>query len=191
MRTLGFRTQALLAVAAAIGVIASLGRAWYAPSPASAAPEQEKLGELQVGFFASVERALVGVDGRTGWETLGAWGTGIAALAGLAALGALVALVPQLQAAGRELLRAASVLLAGVVVWRLLDRPDQHLALELRQGAVLAMVCAVGLMSFAAAVAAAPLRRRAQRTSFAAPVEVAPVPAPVFDTSASAPPPGA
>jgi hypothetical protein len=191
MRTLGFRTHVLLAMAAAVGLAASLNRAWYAPSPVSAAPEDAKLGELQVGFFASVRRALVGVDGTTGWDALGPWGIAIAALAGLAALGALACLVPQLQGVGRELLRAASVLLAGVVVFRLLDRPDMHEALELRQGAVLAVVCALGLMSFAAAVAAAPLRRRAARTSFAAPLEAAPVPAPVFDTSASAPPPGA
>src|SRR5919106_5483659 len=121
MRTLGFRTHVLLALAAAAGLLASLNRAWYAPSPLTAAPEDEKLGELQVGFFASVRRALVGVDGMTGWDALGAWGTGIAVLAGIAAFGALVCLVPQLQGVGRELLRAAAVLLAGIVVWRLLD----------------------------------------------------------------------
>jgi hypothetical protein len=189
MRTLGFRTHVLLAMAAAGGLIASLNRAWYAASPVSAAPDDAKLGELQVGFFASVERALVGVDGIRGWDALGPWGIGIAALAGLAALGALVCLIPQLQGPGRELLRAASVLLAGVVVFRLLERPETHQALELRQGAVLAVVCALGLMSFAAAVAAAPMRRRAARTSFAAPLPEPP-PARVFDTSASAPPPG-
>ena len=33
MRTLGFRTHALVALAAAVGLIAALGRPWYAPAP--------------------------------------------------------------------------------------------------------------------------------------------------------------
>ena len=38
MRTLGFRTHVLLALAAAVGVVAALARPWYAPAiPAPAA----------------------------------------------------------------------------------------------------------------------------------------------------------
>ena len=37
MRTLGFRTHVLLAIAGAIGVLYSLSRPWYAAAPLAAA----------------------------------------------------------------------------------------------------------------------------------------------------------
>ena len=33
MRTIGFRSNVLFILAAAFGLIAALGRAWYAPTP--------------------------------------------------------------------------------------------------------------------------------------------------------------
>ena len=58
MRTIGFRSNILFAIAAAFGVIASLGRPWYAPS---AIAKQQAVGELpsqMEDFFNGIGRAF-------------------------------------------------------------------------------------------------------------------------------------
>src|SRR5688500_19726894 len=120
MRTLGLRTHALLAVAAAVGVIAALARPWYAAAPPTATAA-DGVGSIQgpVDSLASgMERWISQSAGTAGWDALGVWGTVIAALAGVTALGALGCLVPALQGLSRELLRYSAFACAAIVVWK-------------------------------------------------------------------------
>jgi hypothetical protein len=184
MRTLGPRTHALLAVAAAVGVIASLARPWYAAAPTETAATG--IGSVQGpvdSLAAGMERWVSQTAGTPGWDALGVWGTVIAALAGVTALGALGCLVPALQGLSRELLRYCALALAGIVIWKLVDTPGPNAELELRFGAFVAAAAALISFSSGSAVAATPLRHR--RT---APAGYTPPPAPPrYD----APPPGA
>ena len=189
MRTLGFRTHILLAVAAATGVIAALARPWYASAPPPAAGEAG-VGSMQGpvdGVVAGIERWVSQTTGTAGWDALGVWGTVIAALAAVTALGALGSLVPALQGLSRELLRYGALACAGVVLWKLVDTPGPNSELELRFGAFVAAGAALIAFSSGAAVASAPLRHR--RTGPAP--YVAPAAPQRYETAASAPPPGA
>ena len=188
MRTLGLRTHALLAVAAAAGVIAALARPWYA-----AAPPAETAATGVGAMPGPVDRLAAGMErwisqsaGTTGWDALGVWGTVIAVLAGATSLGALGCLVPAVQGVARELLRYSAFACAAIVVWKLVDTPGPNPELELRFGAFVAAAAAVIAFSSGSAVASTPLRHR--RT---APVAYAPPPAPPrYESAASAPPPG-
>ena len=184
MRTLGFRTHALLAVAAAVGVIAALGRPWYAPVPPPV--EGEPVPGSLDGLIAGVQRWIGETTGTTGWDALGVWGTAIAALAALTAVGAAGCLVPGLQGIAREALRYGALGCCGIAVWKLVDSPGPNTVLELRFGAFVAVTAALLAVTSGSAVAAAPLRHRAPRTAYTPPV--AP---PSYGTAGSAPPPSA
>ena len=163
MRTLGFRTHALLAVAAAVGVIASLAEPWYAPAPQAAATEAGGVGSLQGpvdGLAAGMQRWVTENAGTSGWDALGTWGTVLAALAGLTAVGALGCLVPALQGVAREVLRYGALAAFGVALWKLIDTPGPNAAMEPRLGAFVAVGAALIAVSSGSAVAGAPLKRR-------------------------------
>jgi hypothetical protein len=160
MRTLGFRTHVLLAVAAAAGVIASLGRPWYATSPESV--ESTYPGS---GLTGSLERLVSDPTGTTGWDALGTWGTVLGAVAAVTAAGAVCCLVPAVQGVARELLRYGGLACFALVAWKLLDHPRE--GTELRMGAALAAVAALIACTSGSAVAAAPLRRRTARAAYA------------------------
>jgi hypothetical protein len=190
MRTLGFRTHALLALAAAVGVIAALGRPWYADTPKPLEDDLETIGKLHGpvnGLTAGIERWFTETAGTVGWDALGSVGIAIAAMAGLTAVGALACLVPPLQGVAREALRYGALACCGLVVWRLIDTPGPNAALEPRYGAFVAAAAALIALTSASAVASAPLRarRRPQATY------VAPAAPPRYEAAASAgPPPG-
>ena len=188
MRTLGFRTHVLLSIAAAAGVVLTLGRPWYAAAPAQA-PDAPGIGDINGplnGLIASMERWATSSHGATGWESLGHWAVVLAALAGVAGLGSVLCLVPALQMLGRDLLRYAALAVAGIAAWKLLDPPGSNAAYELRHGALIAMGAALMLLTCGLATAGAPSRRRVVRQNFAAP---APPPPAAYSTSGSAPPP--
>jgi hypothetical protein len=153
MRTLGFRTHVLLAVAAAVGLIASLGRPWYAT-----APEATPSTYPGSGLVEAFERLISEPGGTTGWDALGTWGTVLAAVAAVIAAGALGCLVPAVQGVARELVRYAALAGFAIVAWKVLDHPSE--GTELRMGAVLAAVAALIACTSGSAAAAAPLRRR-------------------------------
>ena len=189
MRTLGFRTHVLLAVAAATGVIATLSRPWYAAAPPVVEGEKA-VGSLHGpanGFMASLERAVSQTEGIAGWDALGTWGTVLAALAAVTALGAVSCLVPALQGVAREVLRYGALALVGIVAWKLVDSPGANAALELRFGALAGAAAALIAFSSGSAVASVPLRRRVAPPAAYTP----PPPPPLYETAASAPPPGA
>lgn len=162
MRTLGFRTHVLLAVAAAVGVIAAIARPWYAPAPPPVEAEAAvgTLGGPVDGLRAGVGRWVSQNDGTAGWEALGTWGTVIAALAAVTAVAALACLVPALQGIAREALRYAALAGFGIVAWKLVDSPGPNAELELRFGALVAAAAALIAFTSGSAVASAPLRRR-------------------------------
>ncbi len=83
-----------------------------------------------------------------------------------------------------EPLRYASLALAAVVVWRLVDPPGPNQAWELRSGALIALAAALVLTVCAQGVASAPSRRRVVTTRY-----VAPPPPPAYDPVGSTSPP--
>jgi len=163
MRTLGFRSHALLAVAAAVGVIAALAEPWYAPAPRSASAAPGSIGTIEGpvdGLAAGMQRWITEGTGTTGWDSLGAWGTVLAALAALTALGALGCLIPAVQGVAREVLRYSALGTFGIAVWKLIDTPGPNQVMEPRMGAFIAVAAALIAVTSGSAVASAPLRRR-------------------------------
>jgi hypothetical protein len=157
MRTLGFRTHVLIALAAAAGIVAALARPWY--GPASTAPATDLDGPLYT-LSGTMGRWIGDSSGTTGWDALGSWGTALAAVAALTGLGAFGCLVPALQGAAREALRYGSLACLAIAAWKLLDSPGPNAALEPRHGVFLAALAAAIAFASGSAVAAAPLRSR-------------------------------
>jgi len=163
MRTLGFRTHALLAAAAAVGVIAALAEPWYAPALQAVASDGTAVGSMQgpvEGLAAGMQRWITESAGSSGWDALGTWGTVLAVCAGLTAIGALGCLVPSLQGIAREALRYGALAMFGIALWKLIDTPGPNAAMEPRLGAFIAVGAALIAVSSGSAVAAAPLKRR-------------------------------
>jgi hypothetical protein len=169
MRTLGFRTHVLLAVAGAVGVIYSLARPWYAAQPPPPKEDTAGIGDIHGPlnqFFDGAKRWASGTDGLSGWQALDHWAQMIAAMAAVAVVGSLLCLfVPRLQTLGRDLTRYGSLAALAIIGWKLVDPPGDNGTWELRIGALLAGLFAIVLFTCASGVANAPQRRRvAQRT---------------------------
>jgi hypothetical protein len=163
MRTLGFRTHVLFAVAAAAGVIAALAEPWYARAPRAPAADGTAVGSIHGpvdGLAEGVSRWIGETAGTSGWDGLGPWGSVLAGAAALTALGALGCLVPALQGVAREALRYGGLATFGVAVWKLIDTPGPNAAMEPRFGAFVAVAAALIAVSSGSAVASAPLKRR-------------------------------
>jgi hypothetical protein len=176
MRTIGFRSNVLLAIAAAFGVIAALGRPWYGPPAEATDARMEDL-------FGSLARAFSASGGTTGWQALE---TADGLLAGLAAgtAGLLVlALVPALLPHVGAPARWTALATLGVVVVKLVDGPGGAALSEPRQGILVALGAAVLLVVSTMSVASAPVRRRVPVRTYAPP------PAPVHDPDATYGPP--
>jgi hypothetical protein len=178
MRTLGFRTHILLVVAGAVGVIASLGRPWYGPAPAPLPDNSNQFevhGPLQQVLDAMV-RWVNSSNGTAGWDALGTSGELIAGLSLASALFALGCLLIPIQPIVSAPLRYVSFASFGVVVWRLVDSPGPNAALELRMGALVALVGSTMVWISAQGVANAPIRRRV-----VPPARYTPPPPPVYE----------
>lgn len=163
MRTLGFRTHALLAAAAAVGVIAALAEPWYAAAPQAVAAEGKTVGEIHGpvdGLAAGMQRWVSETAGTSGWDALGIWGSVLAGFAALTAAGAIGCLVPALQGVAREALRYGALGVFAIAVWKLIDSPGPNAVMEPRFGAFVAVGAALIAVSSGSAVAAAPLKRR-------------------------------
>jgi len=163
MRTLGFRTNALLTIAAAVGVIASLAEPWFAPAPVAVTQAGDPVGTINGpvdGLAAGMQRWVTDAVGVNGWDGLGGWGSILAALAALTALGALGCLVPAVQGVAREALRYGSLATFGIALWKLIDTPGPNQLMEPRVGAFIAVAASLIAVTSGSAVAGAPLRRR-------------------------------
>ena len=82
MRTIGFRSNVLFILAAAFGLIAALGRAWYAPTPVLT-PEETRIGDVNgpvEDFFSRLAREFTTASGTTGWDAFTSTDTILAAL---------------------------------------------------------------------------------------------------------------
>ena len=171
MRTLGFRTHVLLAIAGAIGVLYSLSRPWYGGAPLPM-EEQARIGDINGplnAFMDGAKRWFSGATGVTGWESLDHWGQMIAAMVLVAVLGSLACTTPKLQVLGRDLARYGSFAVFAIVAWKLVDPPGDNALWELRIGSLLAGLFALVLFTCASGVANAPLRRKVEQPKYQAP----------------------
>jgi hypothetical protein len=171
MRTLGFRTHVLLAIAGAIGVLYSLTRPWYAAPPP---PKEDDAGIGDIhgplnAFFDGLKRWTSHADGATGWQALDHWAQMIAAMAVVAALGSVACLLPRVQVLGRDLARYGGLAGLAIVAWKLVDPPGPNELWELRIGALLAGLFSIVLFTCASGVANAPLRRKVPQRPYHAP----------------------
>src|SRR4051812_674515 len=92
MRSLGFRTHVLYALASCAGLVLSLGRTWYAPAPAAPAASNGTVGEMPdtiSQFFAGLSRSITQTGGSSGWQQLDTAATFLLALAAILAVCAL------------------------------------------------------------------------------------------------------
>jgi hypothetical protein len=191
MRTIGFRSNVLFIIAAAAGLLASLGRAWYAPTPAVTA-EEKRIGDVHgpvEEFFMRLTREFTTASGTPGWDAFTTTDTILVALVAIAVISSLAALIPGVEQPARELLRLATFAMLGIVVVKLANTPDAAGLVERRQGAWIALGVTGIMASSANTVYCAPLlRRKAGRSLYETPVMAAPPRSTAFDTPGSVTP---
>ncbi len=163
MRTIGFRSNILFAIAAAIGVIAALGQPWY--DKAVKGDEDYQMENLLSG----IGRAFSESGGTTGRDAFTQADSLLIGLA-LATVALLVlALVPVLQRHVQALARWTSMATFGVVLVKLFDEPGNNAAVEPRFGLLIALLASGVLVASAMTVAAAPARRRTEVKTYVPP----------------------
>jgi hypothetical protein len=176
MRTIGFRSNVLIAIAAAFGVIAALGKPWYGPG---APPSDAQMEDL----FSGIGRSVSEPGGTTGWAALHTTDEMIAGLAVATVVLLGLTLMPVLQHHLQPLARWGAVATVGVVLYTLVDRPDAAAMAEPRQGLLLALTASLVLLAATWTVAAAPARRHVAPKTY-----TPPPPAPVYDADQWGPP---
>lgn len=187
MRALSCRSNVLFIIAACAGLLASLGRSWYAPAAVQTA-EEARIGDVNgpiEGFFSRLLRELSSADGVTGWAAFTTTDTLLCGLVALTVVSALATMVPSAETVARELTRAAALAILGVVVVKLAHVPDVAGLAERRQGAWIALGVSGIAASSAFTLASAPVRRRHSGPSLC---EGSPAPPPVSTISSTAPP---
>jgi hypothetical protein len=155
MRTIGFRSNILFAIAAAIGVIAALGRPWYAP--AVAGDDNAQMESLLSG----IGRAFTEPDGRTGWDSFTKADATVVLL--------VLAMLPAIQLHVQALARWTGLAAFGIVVVKLFDEPGANAGVEPRYGLLIALLAAGVLVASAMTVAAAPSRRKQEVRTYTPP----------------------
>jgi hypothetical protein len=176
MRTIGFRSNVLFAIAAAFGVIAALGQPWYGPS---VAPTDARMEDL----FGGIGRAFTESHGTTGWAAFQSADSLIAALAVGAALMSLLTILPPWQAHAQPLARWFAMGTFAVVAVKLIDEPGANALSEPRQGLLIALGAAAVLVASTMFIAAAPSRRKP------VPKAYKPIPPPEYAPDSSYGPP--
>ena len=123
MRTIGFRSNILFAIAAAVGVIAALGRPWYAPGRGGRRERRDGVAALRHRAARSPSPT-----GRTGWDSFTQADTLIAGLA-IATVALLVlAMLPAIQLHVQALARWTGLATFGVVLVKFFDEPGANAA---------------------------------------------------------------
>jgi len=167
MRTIGFRSNVLFIIAAAAGLLAALGRPWYAKAPVQT-PEEARIGDVQgpvEQFFSRLAREFTNEDGTTGWAAFHSTDTILAVLVGIAIVTALGTLIVGVEQPCREALRIVTLAMLGIVVVKLANTPDSVGLVERRQGAWIALGVTGIMASSASTLYNAPLRRKKKTRS--------------------------
>jgi hypothetical protein len=162
MRTIGFRSKVLFILAAAFGLIAAMGRPWYASSPA-VTPEEARIGDVNgpvEQFFMRLSREFTTDTGTTAWHAFNTTDTILCVLIAIACVTALGTLIPATEQPARELLRLVTLAMLGIVVVKLVNTPDHIGLVERRQGVWIALGVTGIMASSAATLYNAPLLRR-------------------------------
>ena len=162
MRTIGYRTNVLFILAAAFGLLAALGRPWYASAPASLG-EEARIGEFHgtvEASFARLAREVSASDGAQGWDAFTSTDTILVALLTVAVVSAIGSLWPAIELTCRELLRLVTLAMLGIVIVKLVNTPDAIGLVERRQGAWIALGVTGIMASSASTLYAAKLTRR-------------------------------
>ena len=170
MRTIGFRSNILFAIAAAIGVIAALGRPWYAP-----AVKGDEDAEME-SLLSGIGRAFTESDGQAGWAAFTQADKLIVRLAVATVVLLVLAMIPAIQMHVQALARWTGLATFGVVLVKLFDEPGANTATEPRYGLLVALLASGVLVASAWTVAAAPSRRRTQARTYTPPPAPEPVP---------------
>jgi hypothetical protein len=176
MRTIGFRSNILFAIAAAFGVVAALGRPWYGPSES---PTDARMEDL----FKGIGRAFTESDGTTGWAALTTADSAIAGLACATAVLLVFTLVQPLQVHVQALARWTALATLAVVAVKLIDEPGSNTLSEPRHGVFVALAASAVLVASTMTVAAAPSRKRVPPKTYTPP------PAPTYAPDSSYGPP--
>ena len=176
MRTIGFHSSILFALAAGLGVIAALGRPWYGPSNPATDAQMEDL-------FSGIGRSLTASGGTDGWTALATADRLLAGFAAVTVVFVLLTLVVALQRFTQPVARWCALATVGIVLVKLVDGPDSAAMSEPRNGLFLALAASLVLLGSTWTVAAAPSRRKTPPKSYTPP------PAPVYDPDASYGPP--
>ena len=162
MRAIGYRTNVLFILAAAFGLLAALGRPWYASAPASLG-EEARIGEIHgtvEASFLRLGREITATDGARGWDAFTSTDGILVGLLVLAVLSAIGSLSPAIEVSCREILRLVTLAMLGIVVVKLVNTPDSIGLVERRQGAWIALGVTGIMASSAATIYAAKLTRR-------------------------------
>src|SRR3954451_13747370 len=192
MRTIGFRSNILFIIAAGVGLLASLGRPWYAKAPVLT-PEEVRIGDVQgpvEAFFSRLAREFSTASGTTGWDAFTSTDVILTALVIIAIVSALGSLVAGIEQSCREVLRLVTLAMLGIVVVKLANTPDGAGLVERRQGAWIGLGVTGIMASSAATLYSAPLTRRKQGPSLYESPIVPPPRSTVFDAPGSSTPPG-
>lgn len=189
MRTIGFRSNVLFIVAASVGLLASLGRPWYAPA-AALTMEEVRIGDVNgpvETFFLRLAREFTSETGTTGWVAFSTTDTILCVLIAFAVISAFGSLRPGLEQLSREVLRLATFGMLGIVVVKLANTPDAAGLVERRQGAWIALGVSGIMASSAATLYTAPFARRKSAPSLYENPIVAPPRSHVFDSPTATP----
>ena len=164
------RSNVLFILAAAFGLLAALGRPWYAGgSGADRRRRRHRRGATSPVEASSLRlaREVSATGGTKGWDAFTSTDTILAALVALAVVTALGSLVPAIEQPCREILRLATLAMLGIVVVKLVNTPDAAGLVERRQGAWIALGVTGIMASSASTLYAAPLTRRKSGPSLA------------------------
>ena len=184
MRTIGFRSNILFIIAAAVGLLAALGRPWYAVSQ-GATVQEARIGDVHgpvEEFFLRLVREFTTASGTTGWEAFTTTDTILCMLVAIAVASSIGSLVRSIEQPAREALRLATFAMLGIVVVKLANTPDAAGLVERRQGAWIALGVTGIMASSAVTIYNAPLVRRKRGPSLYDTPIVAPPRSTAFDT---------
>ena len=185
MRTIGFRSNVLFIVASCVGLLAALGRPWYAPA-AALTREEVRVGDVNgpvETFFLRLAREFTAETGTTGWAAFSSTDTILCLLIAFAVASAFGSLWAGIEQPSREVLRLATFAMLGIVVVKLANTPDAAGLVERRQGAWIALGVTGIMATSATTLYNAPLaRRKAGPSLYDTPSLAAPTRSHVFDT---------